>query len=85
MLENIEAADGLLQRLGQLVWQLREVSRCLIFQFTNRLDAYQLSLSVVHSWPFVVQPPPIIEAVVKQQVQQQQQDEDSQQGSDSLR
>lgn len=75
MLENMEAADELLQQLGRLVWQLREVSRCLIFQFSNALDPYQMSLSVIHSWPFIMQPPPILEVMVKREVEKQQQAE----------
>lgn len=74
-LEQIEHADKVLQRLSRLVWQLREVSRCLIFQFANVLDPYQLAACTVHAWPFILQPPPVIEEWVKGEVQRQQQEE----------
>lgn len=69
---TLEEADKVLRELGKQVWQLREVSRCLVFQFMNVLDAYQHSMVILHSWPFLAQPPPIIAAIVKQRVQEQQ-------------
>lgn len=75
---TLEEADQVLQTLGKQVWQLREVSRCLIYQYMNTLDPYQLSVAVIHSWPFIAQPPPVIEAVVKDLVKQQQDEEQKQ-------
>jgi hypothetical protein len=72
MLQNMEAADTLLQQLSRQVWCLREASRCLIFQWCNVLDPLQLSLSTVHAWPYIVQPPPVLEVLVRQHVARQQ-------------
>jgi hypothetical protein len=77
MLECMEDADRLLRQLSRQVRSLREASRCLIFQFANVLDPLQLSLSVVHAWPYLVQPPPVVEVLVKQQVAQQQREDGS--------
>lgn len=68
---TLEEADAVAQKLGRQVWQLREVSRCLGYQFLNTVDPYQLALVVLHSWPFLAQPAPIIEAIVVKRVQEQ--------------
>jgi hypothetical protein len=74
-LECMEQADRLLQQLSRQVRCLREASRCLIFQCCNVVDPLQLSMSVLHSWPFIMQPPPVVEVLVKQQVDRQQQED----------
>ncbi|WIA42389.1 hypothetical protein OEZ86_008392 [Tetradesmus obliquus] len=74
-LDMLEDADNILQDLGRLVWRLRETSRCLIYRYCNVLDPYQLSMSILHSYPYIGQPPPIIETVVKKRVAAQQQQE----------
>jgi hypothetical protein len=74
-LDMLEDADNILQDLGRLVWRLHEVSRCLIYRYCNVLDPYQLSMPILHSFPYIGQPPPIIEAVVKKRVAAQQKQE----------